>query len=212
MSSPCTPHETIIQAPCGDLELVVNCPTEQQNISTPWAVICHPNPAHGGAMTNKVVYMISRALNALGVATVRFNFRGVGKSAGEFDHGVGETEDLRAVVDWVKEIYQPDTFYLAGFSFGSHVALRGHAQMDVDRLLLVAPSVERFKADDIHLTAVPTLVIQGRKDDIVAPDAVAAWIAAETHQPQLVWQEDADHFFHGKLNQLREIITENWKV
>ena len=73
MSSPCTPHETIIQAPCGDLELVVNCPTEQIDIPAPWAVICHPNPAHGGAMSNKVVYMISRALNALGVATVRFN-------------------------------------------------------------------------------------------------------------------------------------------
>jgi len=209
----CFPEERIIQAPCGDLEIAVTCPsTSPPDGTSPWAVICHPHPLHGGAMTNKVVYMISRSFNALGVATVRFNFRGVGKSAGEFDNGEGECGDLRAVVDWVNQMYQPSELWLGGFSFGSYVALRSHRDLHASRLLLVAPAVERFDFNALSVSEIPTLIVQGGQDDVVSPDAVIEWAEAQENRPKFEWFQEADHFFHGKLNELRETIITHWQA
>ncbi len=197
----------LIAGPAGDLEILVTPPLRRHGT---FAVICHPHPLHGGAMTNKVVYMIDRTFNGLGLGTQRFNFRGVGKSTGQFDNGKGETDDLRAVVNWLKNEYAPSELWLAGFSFGSEIALRGHSDLNANRLLLVAPPVERFQAENLPLSNIPILVIQGDKDEIVSPASVSAWVKTQAHQAEYIIMADAEHFFHGKLNQLRDVITTAW--
>ncbi len=207
---PCVRQEKLISGPAGDLEILMSCPKQTSTLPIPYAIVCHPHPLYGGTMHNKVVYIIANTFNALGVGTVRFNFRGVGKSAGKFDHGDGETEDLRAVVDWLKTEYALHELWLAGFSFGSYVALRGHRDLGASRLLLVAPSVERFKEAGLQLSDIPTLVIQGDKDEVVSPQAVSEWVSAQVHQPQFLMMAEASHFFHAKLNDLRDAITAAW--
>jgi alpha/beta superfamily hydrolase len=176
-----------------------------------YAVICHPHPLHGGTMHNKVVYTIAKTFNELGVGTVRFNFRGVGKSSGQFDQGIGETEDLLAISQWLQTEYAPRELWLAGFSFGGYVALRGLRQLVAHRLLLVAPAVERFAFSEIQVSNIPTLVIQGRQDDVVSPQTVANWVANQEYPPQLQWLEEADHFFHGQLQELSATISQAWQ-
>lgn len=208
--TPCTPQEKLISGSAGNLEILISCPKQTDNLQKPYTVICHPHPLYGGTMNNKVVYTIANTFNRLGVGAVRFNFRGVGKSAGEFDQGNGETEDLRAVVNWLTKEYAPRELWLAGFSFGSYVALRAHREVKANRLLLVAPSLERFPGGNLQLGDIPTLVIQGNKDEVVSPEFVSQWIAEQAHQPQLFMMAEADHFFHGKLNELREAIMTTW--
>lgn len=203
-------EKLLIPGPTGDLEILMTCPKHTDTLGMPYAVICHPHPLHGGTMNNKVVYIIANTFKALGLGTVRFNFRGVGKSAGQFDDGDGETEDLHAVVDWLKNEYAPRELWLAGFSFGSQIVLRGHRELGANRLLLVAPPVERFKVVGLQLSDIPTLVIQGGKDEVVSPEAVSAWLATQEEQPQFVMMAEADHFFHGKLIDLRDAITAAW--
>ncbi|MDM8557464.1 alpha/beta fold hydrolase [Candidatus Parabeggiatoa sp. HSG14] len=209
--SPYTPQKKIITGLVGDLEILVNSPKQADEKAIPYAAICHPHPLHGGTMNNKVVYMIASTFNALGVGTVCFNFRGVGKSAGKFDDGFGETEDLRVVVDWLKKEYSPSELWLAGFSFGGYIALNGDRDMNASRLLLVAPAVERLEFG-LQLNEKPTLVIMGDKDEIISPSTVSEWAATQIHQPQLHWMAEAGHFFHGKLNELREVILTAWRV
>ena len=177
-SSPCTPQEGLIPGPAGSLEILLTCPksTDSLSLSTihyplsthpanPYAVVCHPHPLHGGALTNKVVYMIANTFNALGVGTVRFNFRGVGRSTGHYDHGNGETEDLAAVVKWLRTECAPTELWLAGFSFGSYIALRAHQELGANRLLLVAPAVDKLDFSGLQISSIPTLIIQGERDD-----------------------------------------------
>jgi hypothetical protein len=208
------PQEQLIAGAVGHLEVLFTSPktTPTKSPASPssYALICHPHPLYGGTMHNKVVYMIASTFQRLGVGTVRFNFRGVGKSEGKFDHGEGEIEDLYAVVEWLEKKWAPTELWLAGFSYGSYVALRGHRQVGATRLLLIAPSVERFKTKELSLSTLPTLVIQGDRDEIVSPQAVSQWLAAQAHQPQLVIIPEADHFFHRKLPQLRDAILEAW--
>lgn len=196
----------IINGPVGDLEVLVDIPNDCTSI----AVVCHPHPLYGGTMDNKVVYMIAKTFNSLGIGTVRFNFRGVGKSSGKFDKGVGEAEDLAAIVNWLTEKYAPTELYLAGFSFGSYVVLRTFADIKVSRLLLVAPAIDRFEMAGLALTNIPTLVIQGDQDEIVSPKAVTEWLATQTYQPEVVMLPDTGHFFHGKLHQLRDSIIKSF--
>jgi alpha/beta superfamily hydrolase len=198
----------LINGPAGNLEILMTVPKKQQNSA--FAVICHPHPLYGGAMTNKVVYIIARAFNDLGLTTVQFNFRGVGNSSGQFDNGNGETDDLRAVVNWLKNEYIISELWLGGFSFGSEIALRGHSDLNAHRLLLVAPPVERFKGEYLPLNSIPTLVIQGDADEVVSPTAVSTWVKSQVHQPEYIIMTKAEHFFHGKLNKLRDVITTAW--
>lgn len=207
----CTPQECLIPGPAGTLEVLMSCPRHEVPGPMPYAVICHPHSLYGGTMSNKVVYMIASTFNALGAGVVRFNFRGVGNSTGTFDHGHGETEDLRAVVNWLTQHYLPRELWLAGFSFGSFVALRGHHELGASRLLLVAPAVDRFDFSGLHLSPIPTLIIQGALDEVVSPQAVSTWVATQRQSPlQFTWLPQADHFFHGQLNELREIIMNTW--
>jgi alpha/beta superfamily hydrolase len=194
------------------LEVLVSFPKQVPDVAIPYGVVCHPHPLYGGTMENKVVYMITSTFNALGAGIIRFNFRGVGGSDGEFDQGVGEVEDLRAVVDWTRDTYSPKELWLAGFSFGAYIALRSHRQMNAQRLLLVAPALEGVDPALLELhSTVETLVIQGGRDDVVSPKIVFDWVGKQNPQPRFQWINAADHFFHGQLSKLREVITYAWK-
>ncbi|MDY6994714.1 MAG: alpha/beta fold hydrolase [Pseudomonadota bacterium] len=204
-----TQEQILIAGPSGDLEVSLTC-TANSNASIPYGIICHPHSLYGGSMNNKVVYIIASAFNQLGAGVVRFNFRGVGQSEGQFDQGRGETEDLQAVATWLQQHYTPQALWLAGFSFGSYVALCGQAQLNPARLLLVAPPVEHFEFEPLSLPAMPTLIIQGEQDEIVSIAAVTEWIDRQQHQPQFHRLTQSSHFFHGQLTALRRIITNNW--
>ena len=206
---PSSGENFLIPGPEGVLEALLVQPDNFEQ-GYPIAVICHPHPLHGGTMANKVVYIVSSAFNKLGVATLRFNFRGVGHSAGCYDNGVGEIDDLRAVVTWFKERYPDSPLWLAGFSFGSFIAFSAHEIVGAKRLLLVAPPVGRFPFNPEQCIDIPWMVIQGGKDDVVSPEAVSVWVNRCPNKPHYERFADADHFFHGRLNLIRQIILDQW--
>ena len=173
------------------------------------AVVCHPLPTEGGTMHNKVVTMAARALRESGVATLRFNFRGVGQSEGRFDDGEGELEDLRAVVRWARARHPGQALWLAGFSFGAWVSLRAAGELGATALVSIAPPVGR-SWDFVGLVPppIPWVVVQGEADEIVDPRAVFDWLATLPRPPQLVRMPDTSHFFHRKLMDLRGALKQ----
>lgn len=196
-----------IDGPAGRIETLVEAPAAGDGDATPFAVICHPHPLHGGAMTNKVVHTLARAFNELGVTAVRFNFRGVGESEGHYDDGVGEVEDALAVLDWAGARWQA-RFSLAGFSFGAAVALRAAGRRPPEHLVTVAPPVDRLiDADEPVPEGLDWLIVQGARDELVDVDRVIAWLDRLPPGPRLVVMDQADHFFHGMLPALRETIV-----
>ena len=194
-----------LRGPAGPIEAAVGVPVEG-DARLGSAIICHPHPQHGGTMHNKVVTIIERALRESGLATVTFNFRGVGASAGSYGDGNGETEDLIAVASWAQQV-RPDTaLWLAGFSFGSYVALRAAAALPVRQLISVAPPVGRWDFAALTPPPCPWLVIQGEQDEVVDAAAVYAFVAAQDPAPTLVRMPETGHFFHRRLMDLRGAI------
>lgn len=205
----CTGEELLIPGPAGDLETLTSCPASWEN-HRPIAVICHPHPLYGGSMKNKVVHILANTFNDMGLLSVTFNFRGVGKSRGRFAHGEGEVEDLLSVVKYLRERYDDAPIWLAGFSFGAFVAFQGHQRAHVERLLLVAPPVSMFEfSQGIHVK-VPWMVIQGGKDEITFAPDVSKWVHRQANRPEYHWMAEADHFFHGRLNRIRDAVTASW--
>ncbi len=170
------------------------------------AVICHPLTPEGGTMHNKVVTMAERALRESGIDTLRFNFRGAGESQGVYDKGVGESDDLAAVVAWVRRVRPHDALWLAGFSFGSYVTIRNAVSLHADALISIAPPVGRWEFENVALPTCPWLIVQGEADEVVEPQAVFDWVAALEYQPELVRMPDTSHFFHRRLMDLRGAI------
>ncbi|MFO8024347.1 alpha/beta hydrolase [Thiohalophilus sp.] len=200
----------LIEGPVGKLEVKVEEP-DNPAPGGAVAVLCHPHPLHGGTLTNKVVHILAATMNRLGATTVRFNFRGVGRSQGEFDNMIGELDDLRAVVEWVREQYPGAPLWLGGFSFGAQVALKMHAQVGAERLLVAAPPLSLYGTDDLPGIAIPWLVIQGSEDEVIDAARVRDWVARQTdNPPRLIWLDGASHFFHGRLNEVREAVIEEW--
>ena len=192
----------LLPGPAGAIELGCALP-EPGTARVGTAVICHPHPLQGGTMHNKVVTIIERALLELGLAVVRFNFRGVGKSEGVHDNGIGETEDVLAIAAWLRAVRPGDTLWLGGFSFGSYVALRAAGTLKPAQLILVAPPVGRWDFEGIAAPACPWLIVQGEDDEVVDPKAVFAWAEALQPPPHLVRMPETGHFFHRSLMDLR---------
>lgn len=193
---------TTIAGPAGRLEVALD-PADAPARPV-LAIVCHPLPTEGGTMHNKVVTMAARALRECGIHTLRFNFRGVGASDGAFDNGRGELDDLRAVAAWARQQFPEHALWLAGFSFGAWVSLRGAVELGAAALISIAPPVGRgWDFDGIVLPEVPWLVIQGQADEIVDAAAVRAWVAGLPRPPQLVEMPDTGHFFHRRLMDLR---------
>ncbi len=199
----------LLPGPAGALEAVLTYSLPPAALA-PIAVVCHPHPLHGGTLNNKVVYMVAKAFNALGATTLRFNFRGVGDSDGQFDHGVGEVQDMLAVVGWMQRHFARSPLWLAGFSFGSFVAYSGCREAGAERLLLVAPPVDGFEFARDGGVDMPWMVIQGGADEVVNPDSVSLWVEKQPWPPVYECIADAGHFFHGRLVPLRERIVRAW--
>ena len=199
----------IIKGPAGDLELLTVKPTENER--SPWGIVCHPHQLYGGTMHNKVVTTLAKIFQGMGLNTVRFNFRGVGRSEGRFDDGYGELEDLLAVIDWVQQEYANKEIWLAGFSFGAFIAASGATRLSVKKLITIAPPVMHFPMRDLPPILCDWIIAQGEKDDVVPPEEV--FIFAESRQPPpvLIKFPEADHFFHGQLGVLKEKLEEALK-
>jgi alpha/beta superfamily hydrolase len=170
------------------------------------AVCCHPHPLYGGALTNKVIHTVARAFVAAGVPALRFNFRGVGASAGLHDEGHGETADLIAVAGWLQRRYPDSALWLAGFSFGAWVSLRAAGTLSPARLVSVAPPVGRWDFSDIRRPACPWLLVQGDADELLDAAVVTDWAHALSPDVQVALLPGASHFFHGRLHEVRDLI------
>lgn len=201
---------TTVPGPAGALEVAVNAPAHPPDAGPRGiALVAHPHPLQGGTLDNKVAQTLAKTFAALGYVGVRFNFRGVGKSEGTFDDGVGETDDALAALAFARSEF-PELAatppVLAGFSFGSFVQARVARIVPPERMVLVGPAVNRFAVD-----AVPadTIVIHGEEDDVVALADVLAW--ARPQQLPIVVFPGCGHFFHGRLPQLQRVITGMWQ-
>lgn len=195
-------EQLIIPGPSGDLEAVLFTP---QVAANKLFVMCHPHPLFQGTMDNKVVTTLTRAFAELGFMTLRFNYRGVGKSVGAYDHGVGEVQDTLAAIAYLQQRFGvPNTFVLGGFSFGGFVAYQTALQHLPNALILISPSIAKLNADTPQAYC-PTLVIQGDHDETIPAETVYAWL--KTRKNDIIIKEiaGASHFFHGKLPDLRDI-------
>jgi alpha/beta superfamily hydrolase len=203
---PPRPQRLTVTGPAGDLEALLEDP--QSASPEGFGVVCHPHPLQGGTLNNKVVHTLARALQESGCPTLRFNFRGVGQSAGRYDHGRGETEDALAVIGEGRRRWPDTPLILAGFSFGSMVALQAAPSAQPARLITVAPAVQLAPEAGIPRPPCPWLIIQGQADTVVDWRDVAAFAARFSPPPQLRLLAGVDHFFHGRLPQLRAAVLE----
>lgn len=206
-----TPRNTdrlTIPGPAGALEVAANVPGPAPRGI---AMVAHPNPVQGGTLDNKVAQTLAKTFFALGYASVRLNFRGVGLSEGVFDDGLGETEDVLAALAWARTRLGDDAaalpVVLAGFSFGSFVQTRVAKRVQAERLVLVGPAVRRFAVEAV---APDTIVIHGEEDDVVALTDVFEWARPQL-LPVTVFP-GCGHFFHGRLPQLQAVITGMWRA
>ncbi len=197
-----------IDGPVGALEAIVSIPKECRSDSI--AIICHPNPTQEGTMHNKVVTTLHKVFHLKGLRTVRFNYRGVGKSDGEYGEGVGEVDDLLAIIDWVKSHHPEAPLVLAGFSFGGYIALQAASQIEPLALITVAPAVGRYEyCKEVAPITCPWVIAQGETDDVVPMAVVLDWVVARDESPSVLLFPETGHFFHGKLVDLRERLLEN---
>jgi uncharacterized protein len=208
-----------IAGPAGPLQALIETPLGEDGepiTAAAFAVVCHPHPLHAGTMDNKVVYTVARALEQAGAAAIRFNFRGVGASGGSYGEGRGEADDVRAVIAWGRQRWPGAALWLGGFSFGGAVAVLVAGDTHPGRMVLVAPGITRFERTEFDLARVsppacPWLIVQGDADEVVAPAAVSGWARALVPPPgiappRLALLPGAGHFFHGRLNELRETV------
>ena len=200
----------LIPGPAGDIEAVLDEPsaTGGEVLPKAVAVVCHPHPLFGGTMTNKVAHILARTCNDLGLPALRFNFRGVGRSAGAHADGVGETEDTLAAIDWAAARWPNTPVWLLGFSFGAAMALRASLRYPVARLVTVAPALRWLTQLHSQVPACPWLIVQGDRDELVDARAVQEWAAGLSEPPTIKILAGAEHFFHGRLNDVRQAIVE----
>ena len=202
------PERMMLAGAAGDIETLIELPDPTRYPQArAVAVCCHPHPIFGGAMTNKVIHTVARSFVANGAIALRFNFRGVGASAGVHDAGRGELDDLIRVVEWARERWPSLPLWLGGFSFGAWMVLRAQAKLAPQLLVTVAPPVGRWSFDDVQKPGCPWLVVQGSKDELVDAQTVKRY--AETLDPAVdyVEVEDADHFFHGRLHLVGDAVS-----
>ena len=191
-----TKHRLRIKGPAGAIETVIE---EPAGVPRGLALVAHPHPLRGGSLDNKVAWTLARAALACGLVAVRPNFRGVGESEGEFDHGVGETEDLLAVARAVEAHYGALPWTLLGFSFGAYVQQRVARRLHAVRLIMVGPAVSMYAFEP---TPMPTTLLHGDQDEVI-PYATARDYA-DRHGIPVITLAGAGHFFHGRLKELQD--------
>jgi uncharacterized protein len=196
---PSTLSESLVEGPVGAIDIALNDPGPARR---GLALIAHPHPLQGGTRENKVVTSLARAFFSLGYCPIRPNFRGVGRSEGVYDQGIGETDDLVAVAEQMRTRFGDLPLLLAGFSFGAFVQTRVIRRVTTLRLALIAPAVNRFDAEPVPED---TLIVHGDQDDVVPLAAVLDW--ARPQSLPVVVIPGGEHFFHGRLGQLQKIVV-----
>jgi uncharacterized protein len=203
-------HESrnvFLEGPAGRLEAILWKPPSSAPPPLA-ALLCHPHPLFGGTMHNKVVYRTAKSLDGLGLAVLRFNFRGAGLSAGKHDRGDGEQEDVRAALDFLAGEFPGVPLLLAGFSFGCWVGLQvGCADERVADLIGLGAPVNNVDFSYLQGCAKPKLFVHGSNDQFGAAEKVETLVASLPGEKRLVLVPEADHFFAGKLDQLDRAIT-----
>ena len=198
-----------IPGAAGGIETMVELPAREPRGV---ALVAHPHPLFGGTLDNKVVQTLARAFRELGYVALRTNFRGVGATSGEHDHGEGETEDLLQVVDWARERFGHERTVLAGFSFGAYVQTRVAKRTAVERMVLIGVpygAVEGARHYAPEPVPSDTVLIHGELDETVPLKQVMQW--ARPQELPVIVVPGADHFFHRRLHIIRRIVVEVWK-
>jgi hypothetical protein len=196
-----------IDGPAGKLEALIEEPEDLEPRHA--ALVCHPHPQYGGTMHNKVVYRIARGLRRAGAVVMRFNYRGVNLSEGQYDNGVGETEDARAALAAMRSRYPGLPFSLAGFSFGSRIVLRlGCETPGVSQLIAAGFPANGIEAQSLGHCPVPKTFIVSRNDEFCAIPAMEAYFATLEEPKKLIWIQAQDHFFGGSLDEFEKAIYE----
>ena len=176
-------------------------------------IVCHPHPLFGGTMDNKVVTTIGKTFLDGGINVIRFNYRGVGESEGEYGGISGEVDDALAVFEWLKQHHKFDRLFLAGFSFGAYIAAKTtqvltQKGVEVPHLLMMAPSVENSPFELATPLAAPCTVIMGKLDELVPFNAVQSWVDGQGSGVEMRVLPEATHFFHRQLIKLKaEILS-----
>ena len=206
--------EVFFNGPAGRIE---GRYVQSENRSAPVALVLHPHPLYGGTMNNKVVYSMFKTLVDNGFTTLRTNFRGVGKSQGQFDNGVGELTDAATALDWL-QIQNPTaaSYWIAGFSFGAWIGMQLIMRRpEINSFIAVSPPVNKYDFSFLTPCPIPGLIVQGDRDSIVPEESVASIVERLSKQKhsQVTYQivKGADHFFRTKLEDFEDAIASHLK-
>jgi len=204
---PLRTDRSFIPGPAGQLEALLEW--DPQQAARRVALVCHPHPVYGGTLHNKVVFRAAKAALAAGLPTLRFNFRGAGKSTGTFDQGNGEREDVRAALNHLAGRFPSLPIHLIGFSFGAWVGLAvGADDQRVSALVGLGLPVDSHDCSFLRQIDKPKLIIQGTQDQYGSKQRVAELYASLAQPKQIHWVEGADHFFTGRLVEVQEALSE----
>lgn len=194
-----------LSAPQGRLEALLEEPEHGSAVEA--AVVCHPHPQHGGTMHNKVVYRMARGIRRSGAVALRFNYRGVNLSEGEYGEGTGETEDARAAVYELRRRYPDLPLLMAGFSFGSRVVLRlASNEMGIRRVIAVGFPVRTLEREFVYDVRAPKYFVQSTRDEFSPRNEFEEFFESLPNPKQLDWVEAGDHFFAGSLDEFEAVI------
>ena len=210
MSHQLRAERLLVRGPVGNLEALIETPPAVSGHH--FALVCHPHPLFGGTLDNKVVHTLARAFQDCGAATIRFNFRGVGSSGGEYAEGVGETDDALALIEHGRSRWPGAALWLAGFSFGGAVAIRAAADSSPALLVAAAPAVVRLERLELDVSGTrtrscPWLIVQGDADEVLPAPSVLDWASKVVPAPAVSVFKGGSHFFHGRLHELRETVA-----
>lgn len=201
-------HTLTLTGAAGTLEAVLSVP---EQCTTPYvALIGHPHSLQGGTMNNKVVTTMARVFKELHIPSLRFNFRGVGQSQGQYDHGIGESEDMLILAREWQEKHPALRFIFAGFSFGSYVAYRTAAHCSQSLLITIAPPVHHYDYQEFTPNLSSWLIIQGEEDEVV-PYSLVEEFAHNRSDISMINFSETGHFFHGKLIELKSHLIDYLK-
>ncbi|HEY3824271.1 MAG TPA: alpha/beta family hydrolase [Bryobacteraceae bacterium] len=194
----------LIEGPAGKLEALLEEPEDAEPREA--CLVCHPHPLFGGTMHNKVVYRIARGMRRAGAVVLRFNFRGVSRSEGAHDQGVGEVEDARAALDFLRERYPGLPYSMAGFSFGSGVILKLGCSISPVRLIAVGFPTRNYQVGYLSACRIPKYFIQSTIDEFGPREDLEAAFSSFAEPKHLRFIEAGDHFFLGALDGLEEAV------